>query len=85
MPTPEIDKTIPAGQRSWAVTWPEYRPADITPPELRPSALAYYDVDQKKWKAEAGEYEIRVGNSSRDADMLTAKVNQSDDQLISHY
>ncbi|MET8823858.1 NUDIX domain-containing protein [Streptomyces rochei] len=45
MPTPEIDKTIPAGLRSWAVTWPEYRPADITPPELRPSALAHHVPD----------------------------------------
>ncbi|MYX18422.1 NUDIX domain-containing protein [Streptomyces sp. SID8374] len=33
-------ETIPAGRRPWAVAWPEYAPVDITPPELRPSALA---------------------------------------------
>ncbi|MFF7764249.1 NUDIX domain-containing protein [Streptomyces griseorubiginosus] len=36
----EIAETIPAGLRGWSVSWPEYTPADITPPELRPSALA---------------------------------------------
>lgn len=33
---------------------------------LRPSALAFYDAGSKKWKAEAGDYEILVGSSSRD-------------------
>ncbi|MGW2050812.1 NUDIX domain-containing protein [Streptomyces sp. NPDC001858] len=36
----EITATIPAGMRCWSASWPEYTPADITPPELRPSALA---------------------------------------------
>jgi beta-glucosidase len=33
---------------------------------LRPTALAFYDNDTKKWKAEAGEYQIMLGTSSRD-------------------
>ncbi|MFY0516085.1 NUDIX domain-containing protein [Streptomyces anulatus] len=35
-------ETILAGRRSWSVDWPEYAPTDITPPELRPSALAHH-------------------------------------------
>ncbi|OKJ46867.1 NUDIX domain-containing protein [Streptomyces sp. CB02115] len=38
-------ETIPAGRRSWSVNWPEYAPTDITPPELRPSALAHHVPD----------------------------------------
>jgi beta-glucosidase len=41
----------------------ENRKVEIT---LRPSALAFYDERAKKWKAEAGEYGVLVGNSSRD-------------------
>lgn len=33
---------------------------------LRPGALAFYDEATKKWKAEAGEYKVLVGTSSRD-------------------
>lgn len=36
----ERTPSIPAGLHSWSVRWPEYAPVDITPPELRPSALA---------------------------------------------
>ncbi|MFF8618539.1 NUDIX domain-containing protein [Streptomyces sp. NPDC015350] len=32
--------SIPAALRDWTVSWPQYAPVDITPPELRPSALA---------------------------------------------
>ncbi|MER5781266.1 NUDIX domain-containing protein [Streptomyces mobaraensis] len=32
--------TVPEDRRCWSVSWPEYTPTDITPPELRPSALA---------------------------------------------
>ena len=28
--------------------------------------LAYFDVEGHQWKAEAGEYEVEVGGSSRD-------------------
>lgn len=33
---------------------------------LEPSALAYCDVPGKQWRADAGEYEVEVGTSSRD-------------------
>ncbi|GHI98200.1 hypothetical protein TPA0906_00660 [Streptomyces olivaceus] len=32
--------TVPEDRRSWSVSWPQYAPADITPPELRPAVLA---------------------------------------------
>lgn len=35
-----MTETIPAGRRRWSVSWPEYMPTDITPPELLPAALA---------------------------------------------
>ncbi|MFM9681678.1 NUDIX domain-containing protein [Streptomyces brasiliscabiei] len=41
----DITETIPAGLRCWPVSWPEYTPADITPPDLRPSALAHHVPD----------------------------------------
>jgi beta-glucosidase len=41
----------------------ESRTLEVT---LRPAALAFYDASTKKWKAEAGDYEILVGTSSRD-------------------
>ena len=28
--------------------------------------LAYYDIQNKKWEVERGEYKIMVGSSSRD-------------------
>jgi ADP-ribose pyrophosphatase len=31
---------VPENLRSWTVPWPDYRPVDITPPELRPAGLA---------------------------------------------
>nr|WP_024127976.1 NUDIX domain-containing protein [Streptomyces sp. 14R-10]AHF46250.1 NUDIX hydrolase [Streptomyces sp. 14R-10] len=37
--------TIPAGRRCWSVSWPQYTPADITPPELLPAALAHHVPD----------------------------------------
>ncbi|MFE4206104.1 NUDIX domain-containing protein [Streptomyces goshikiensis] len=33
-------ETVPARLRPWSVSWPEYTPADVTPPELLPAALA---------------------------------------------
>ncbi|MFE9437069.1 NUDIX domain-containing protein [Streptomyces sp. NPDC006640] len=32
--------TVPEDRRHWSVNWPQYAPADITPPELRPASLA---------------------------------------------
>lgn len=41
-----VERTeTPAGRRCWSVNWPEYTPTDITPPELRPSALAHHVPD----------------------------------------
>jgi beta-glucosidase len=40
----------------------ESRKVEIT---LRPTALAFYDMGSRKWKAEAGEYQVQVGTSSR--------------------
>lgn len=34
--------------------------------DLKPRALAYCDVPGKQWKADAGDYEIEIGASSRD-------------------
>lgn len=31
---------VPASLRPWSVNWPAYAPVDVTPPELRPAALA---------------------------------------------
>ncbi|MEU5078132.1 MULTISPECIES: NUDIX domain-containing protein [Streptomyces] len=42
MSTTPISKVIPAELRSWSVPWPEYAPADVTPPELLPAALAQH-------------------------------------------
>lgn len=38
----EITEAIPAGLRRWSVSWPEYTPTDVTPPELLPAALAHH-------------------------------------------
>ncbi|MFJ4343196.1 NUDIX domain-containing protein [Streptomyces sp. NPDC088915] len=38
-PTREEEMTIPAALRCWSASWPEYRPTDVTPPELLPAAL----------------------------------------------
>jgi beta-glucosidase len=51
---------------------------------LRPSALAFYDVAMQKWKADAGDYEIQVGCSSRDI-RLRAKTTLPTDQLVERY
>lgn len=32
--------TVPVERRAWSTPWPHYRPVDITPPKLRPEALA---------------------------------------------
>jgi beta-glucosidase len=40
---------------------------------LRPRDLAYYDVGGHQWKADAGEYQVEIGASSRDI-RLTAPL-----------
>ena len=39
--------------------------------DITPDLLAFYDAD-KKFVVEPGEFQIMVGNSSRDADLKTA-------------
>jgi beta-glucosidase len=34
--------------------------------EIDESSLSFFDVKQRKWKAEAGEFEVQIGSSSRD-------------------
>jgi beta-glucosidase len=51
---------------------------------LRGSALAFYDASRGKWKAEAGEYEIRVGCSSRDL-RLKSTVHVEADRFVDQY
>jgi beta-glucosidase len=51
---------------------------------LRPAALAFYAAAKKQWKAEAGEYAIQVGTSSR-ALPLRAGVTLNADGVYAHY
>lgn len=51
---------------------------------LRPAALAFYEVNAKKWKAEAGEYVVHVGNSSRALPLWTG-VTLNADRFYEHY
>ncbi|MFD7868094.1 NUDIX domain-containing protein [Streptomyces sp. NPDC059783] len=36
----ETTMSVTVDRRCWSVRWPEYRPVDVTPPELMPAALA---------------------------------------------
>ncbi|HOX56262.1 MAG TPA: glycoside hydrolase family 3 C-terminal domain-containing protein [Candidatus Paceibacterota bacterium] len=45
---------------------------------LRPSALAFYDVVKKKWKAEVGDYQIQAGTSSRDIRLRASHTLRAD-------
>jgi len=51
---------------------------------LRPSAFAFYDVPTQKWKADAGDYEILVGASSRDI-RLRGRVSLEADRIVESY
>lgn len=51
---------------------------------LRPAALAFYDVSAKKWKAEAGAYQVQVGNSSRELP-LKSRITLDADRFYEHY
>jgi beta-glucosidase len=52
--------------------------------DLRPTALAYYDPTAKKWKTEPGNYEIQVGNSSRNLP-LKQTIKMETQKLHDHY
>ena len=47
--------------------------------DITPESLAFYDVNMK-YVVEPGEFEIMVGNSSRDADLQ--KVDPDGDKII---
>lgn len=59
----------------------ENRKVEIT---LRPSALSFYDEKAKQWKAEAGEYGVLVGTSSRGIH-LQSTVNVATDQFFDKF
>ena len=40
--------------------------------DLPPEAFRYYDVDEKRWRIDPGEYEILIGNSSANLILKTA-------------
>jgi len=51
---------------------------------LRASALAFFDTVTQQWKADAGDYEIQVGTSSRDI-RLRAKTTLPASRLVERY
>lgn len=64
-PAPKIDKPVRELKG--------FSKVELAPGETKtvlfsvtPSALAYFDTPGKQWKANAGDYEIQVGGSSRD-------------------
>ncbi|MFG3398593.1 hypothetical protein [Streptomyces parvus] len=40
--TANTTQAVPAAVRDWSVSWPQYAPTDVTPPELLPAALAHH-------------------------------------------
>ncbi|WP_078883268.1 MULTISPECIES: NUDIX domain-containing protein [unclassified Streptomyces] len=46
---------IPADLRPWSAPWPQYTPRDVTPPELRPEALAHHVPDWAEAAATPGD------------------------------
>ena len=52
--------------------------------QLRPSATAFYDVASRKWKTQAGRYEVEVGGSSRDIRLRTA-ITVAADHYHDHF
>ena len=64
-PSPKIDKPVRELK--------DFAKIELAPGEtktvtftLKPRALAYCDVPGRQWKADAGDYELQVGASSRD-------------------
>jgi beta-glucosidase len=52
--------------------------------QLRPTALAYYDANSKKWRAEAGKYKIQAGASCRDI-RLESLVTLEEERLFDSF
>ena len=64
-PKPQIDKPVRElkGFAKVALKPGETKTVQFT---VQPRALAYFDTPGHQWKADAGDYEIQVGASSRD-------------------
>jgi len=88
-PAPKIDKAVRElkGFAKIALAAGETKTVSLP---ITPRDLAYFDVPGKQWKADAGDYEIQVGASSRDirqkatlhlASTFTQAVPLSVDQL----
>lgn len=78
---PKIDKPIRElkGFSKVALLPGETKTVQFT---IQPRDLAYFDVPGHQWKADAGEYEIEVGASSRDI-RLTSRLSLSQDYFES--
>ncbi len=88
-PSPKIDKPVRDLKGFAKVSLASGETKTVTIP-VTPRDLAYFDVPGKQWKADAGDYEIQVGASSRDirqratvhlAATFTEAVPLSNDQL----
>ncbi len=88
-PAPKIDKAVRELKGFAKVALAPGESKSVSLP-ITPRDLAYFDVPGKQWKADAGDYEIQVGASSRDirqratihlASTFTEAVPLSQDQL----
>jgi len=88
-PSPKIDKPVRELKGFAKVALAPGETKTVTIP-ITPRDLAYFDVPGKQWKADAGDYEIQIGASSRDirqhatvhlASDFTEAVPLSSDQL----
>ncbi len=64
-PAPKIDKPVRELKGFAKIDLAPGETKTVTIP-VTPRDLAYFDVPGKQWKADAGDYEIQVGASSRD-------------------
>ena len=65
---------IPAARRPWSQPWPQYTPVDVTPPELRPQALA---LDVPAWaEAAPTPAEVTDWQERRSAALVAYELDQ---------
>lgn len=62
---------VPEGLRPWRVDWPHYAPVDITPPELRPTALS---GQAESWITDPVASPQEVSEAEWDARQIAALV-----------
>ncbi|MFD6280396.1 NUDIX domain-containing protein [Streptomyces sp. NPDC060209] len=66
--------TVPEDRRHWSVIWPEYAPVEITPPELRPLALAQHVPD---WaEGHATPEQVRDWDQRRAAALVSFELDE---------